>query len=434
MAVEVVSALERKVNFNVSKEVVNSQVAEQLKKYARQAKVQGFRPGKAPKHIVEQMYGGKAYEDALNEQLNKKFVDQLVEHKLNIVGYPKFDLTSSEGEEFIFAASFEVMPEVKLGDLASKEVERPICVLSDKDVETTIDILRKQRATHVVSEGAAAENGDKVTIDFLGKVDGVEFDGGKAEDYPFVLGQGWMLPDFETGVQGMKAGESKDVNVNFPESYHAENLKGKTAVFTITVKEVAKQELPELTPEFVKTLGVEDGTEASLRTEIKENLQREVDRRLKIKARDNALQALSEVSPLEVPGALVHDEIHNMMKNAEENMKKQGYKADQINLTHEMFEKDAKNMVTLRLLVQEFIKENSITASDDEVKKVVEDMASMYEDPTDYLAWYFQDEQRVNNAKAMAMEQKVTDSIYAKAQAKETAMSYEDIMKMQVQY
>lgn len=434
MAFEVVSALKRKVNFNVSKEVVNSQVAEQLKKYARQAKVQGFRPGKAPKHIVEQMYGGKAYEDALNEQLNKKFVDQLVEHKLNIVGYPKFDLTSSEGEEFVFAASFEVMPEVKLGDLASKEVEKPVCVLTDRDVETTIDILRKQRATHVVAEGAVAENGDKVTIDFLGKVDGVEFDGGKAEDYPFVLGQGWMLPDFETGVQGMKAGESKDVNVNFPESYHAENLKGKTAVFTITVKEVAKQELPELTPEFVKTLGVEDGTEASLRAEIKENLQREVDRRLKIKARDNALQALSEVSPLEVPGALVHDEIENMMKNAEENMKKQGYKADQINLTHEMFEKDAKNMVTLRLLVQEFIKENSITASDDEVKKVVEDMASMYEDPTDYLAWYFQDEQRVNNAKAMAMEQKVTDSIYAKAQAKETTMSYEDIMKMQVQY
>ena len=434
MAFEVVSALKRKVNFNVSKEVVNSQVAEQLKKYARQAKVQGFRPGKAPKHIVEQMYGGKAYEDALNEQLNKKFVDQLVEHKLNIVGYPKFDLTSSEGEEFVFAASFEVMPEVKLGDLASKEVEKPVCVLTDRDVETTIDILRKQRATHVVAEGAVAENGDKVTIDFLGKVDGVEFDGGKAEDYPFVLGQGWMLPDFETGVQGMKAGESKDVNVNFPESYHAENLKGKTAVFTITVKEVAKQELPELTPEFVKTLGVEDGTEASLRAEIKENLQREVDRRLKIKARDNALQALSEVSPLEVPGALVHDEIENMMKNAEENMKKQGYKADQVNLTHEMFEKDAKNMVTLRLLVQEFIKENSITASDDEVKKVVEDMASMYEDPTDYLAWYFQDEQRVNNAKAMAMEQKVTDSIYAKAQAKETTMSYEDIMKMQVQY
>lgn len=433
MSVEVVSTLERKVNFNVSKDLVNSNVAEQLKKYAKQAKVQGFRPGKAPKHIVEQMYGGRAYEDALNEQLNQKFVEQLVEHKLNIVGYPKFDLSSSEGEEFLFVATFEVMPEVKLGDLSTKELEKPTCTLTEADVDTTINILRTQRATHEVSDSAAA-NGDKVTIDFVGTVDGVEFDGGKAEDYPFVLGQGWMLPDFETGVTGMKAGETKQVTVNFPDTYHAENLKGKAALFGITVKEVAKQVLPELTADFVKTLGVEDGTEASLRVEIKDNLQREVNRRLKLKSRDNALQGLSEVSPLEVPSAMVHEEVHNMMKNAEENMKKQGYKPEQIKLTHEMFEKDAKNMVVLRLLVQEFIKENELTVSDEEVKKVVEDMASMYEDATDYLSWYFEDEQRVNNAKAMAMEQKVTDGIFAKAQTKDVAISYEDIMKMQVQY
>ena len=433
MSVEVVSTLERKVSFNVSKEVVNTKVAAELKKYAKQAKVQGFRPGHAPKKMVEEMYGSRAFEDAINEQLNKKFVEILVEQKLDIVGYPKFDLTTSEGEEFVFDATFEVMPEVKLGDLSTKELAKPSCVLSDADVDTTIDILRKQRATHSVSD-EAAENGDKVTVDFLGTVDGVEFDGGKAEAYPFVLGQGWMLPDFETGVIGLKAGEAKEVSVSFPAEYHAENLKGKTAVFTITVKEVAKQTLPELTAEFVKTLGVEDGTEESLRKEIKENLQREVNRRVKLKARDNALQALSEVSPLEVPGALVHDEVHNMMKNAEENMKKQGYKADQIKLTHEMFEKDAKNMVVLRLLVQEFIKENALSVSDDEVKVVVEDMAEMYEDSGDYLGWYFQDEQRVNNAKAMAMEQKVTDGIFAKTQTKDVAISYEEIMKMQVQY
>lgn len=434
MTVEVVSTLERKVQFNVEKAVVNSKVADELKKYARKAKVQGFRPGKAPKHIVEQMYGGKAYEDALNEQLNKKFVDQLVEYKLNIVGYPKFDLTSSEGDEFVFAATFEVMPEVKLGDLAGKEVEKPSCQLNDKDVETTIDILRKQRATHEICVDGVAESGDKVTVDFLGKVDGVEFDGGKAENYPFIIGQGWMLPDFEAGVTGLKAGESKDVEVAFPAEYHAENLKGKTAVFTIKVTEVAKPKLPEMTAEFVKTLGVEDGTEESLRKEIKENLQREVERRVKIKSRDNALQALAEVSPLEVPNALVHDEIHNMMNAAEENMKKQGYKPEQIKLTHEMFEKDARKMVTLRLLVSEFIKANELTVSDDEVKNVVSDMATMYEDPTDYQEWYFKDETRVNNAKAMAMEQKVTETIFSKAQTKAIEMSYEDVMKMQVQY
>lgn len=433
MSVEIVSNLERKVNFNVSKASVDANVQAQLKKYAKDAKVQGFRPGKAPKHIVEQMYGGKAYQDALNEQLNKQFVDQIVEHKLNIVGYPKFDLTSSEGEDFVFVATFEVMPEVKLGDLSTKEIEKPVCTLTEKDIETTIDILRKQRATHIVSEEAAA-NGDKVTVDFVGTVDGVEFEGGKAENYPFVLGQGWMLVDFEKGVEGLKAGESKEVEVQFPAEYHAENLKGKTAVFNITVKEVSKQQLPELNAEFIQSIGVAAGTEEGLRAEIKENLQREVDRRVKNKARDNALQALSEVSPLDVPGAMVHDEIHHMMHNAEENMKQQGYKADQIKLTHEMFEKDAKNMVTLRLLVQEFIKENQIAVSDDEVKKVVEEMATMYEDATDYLAWYFQDEQRVNNAKAMAIEQKVTEAIFAKGQAKEVAISYEDVMKLQQQY
>jgi trigger factor len=433
MTVEVVSALERKLNFNISKDVVTGLVGEKLKKYSRQAKVQGFRPGKAPKHIVEQMYGGQAYEDALNEQINKTFVDQLVEHKLNIVGYPKFDLTSSEGEEFVFAATFEVMPEVTLGDLATKEIERPSCTLTSDDVEKTIEVLRKQRASHAISDEAAAE-GDKVTIDFLGTVDGVEFEGGKAENYPFVLGQGWMLPDFEAGVTGLKAGESTEVTVSFPETYHAENLKGKAAVFTIKVNEVAKQQLPELTAEFIQSLGVAAGDADSLRKEIKDNLQREVDRRIKLKARDNALQALAEVSPLEVPHALVHDEIHNMMQNAEENMKKQGYKPEQIKLTHEMFEKDAKNMVTLRLLVQEFIKVHNLEVTDEEVQAVVEDMAGMYEDPADYVAWYFQDQQRVNNAKAMAMEQKVTAAIYDQAQVKDTAIGYEDIMKMQMQY
>ena len=208
MAVEVINTLERKVSFNVNKEVVNSLLADKLKGYAKKAKVQGFRPGKAPKHIVEQMYGGAAYEDALNDQINKQFVAELVEHKLQVVGQPKFDLTSSEGEEFAFVATFEVMPEVVLGSLEGKEIEKPECSLTDKDVDTTIDILRKQRSTHEVVADANAENGDKVTIDFLGKVDGVEFEGGKAENYPFVIGQGWMLPDFEAGVLGMKSGES----------------------------------------------------------------------------------------------------------------------------------------------------------------------------------------------------------------------------------
>ena len=432
MSVEVVQGLQRKATFSIKKDDVQSSVKTELKKYAKDAKAQGFRPGKVPANIVEQMYGGKAYEDSLNTHLNKKFIDLVVEHKLELSGYPKFDLTSSEGEEFVFAATFEVMPEVVLGDIASIVVEKPVCEFNEQNIDKTIEMLRKQRANYVAAADKESDNEDKVTIDFVGTVDGVEFEGGKAENYPFVLGQGMMLPDFEAGIKGKKAGESITVDVNFPENYHAENLKGKKAVFNITVKNVEVQELPSLDEEFIKSIGVADGTETALRSEIKENLNREVNRRLHIKVRENALNGLSNVSPIEVPHNMVHDEIHHMMKNTEENMKKQGYQPEQIKLTHDMFAHDAKRMVTLRMLVQEFIKQNTITVNDDEVKAVVADMASMYEDPTEYVAWYFTDESRVNSARAIAMENKVIELILSKAQVKETPVDYEELMRQQM--
>ena len=432
MSVEVVQGLQRKATFSIKKDDVQSSVKTELKKYAKDAKAQGFRPGKVPANIVEQMYGGKAYEDSLNTHLNKKFIDLVVEHKLELSGYPKFDLTSSEGEEFVFAATFEVMPEVVLGDIASIVVEKPVCEFNEQNIDKTIEMLRKQRANYVAAADKESDNEDKVTIDFVGTVDGVEFEGGKAENYPFVLGQGMMLPDFEAGIKGKKAGESITVDVNFPENYHAENLKGKKAVFNITVKNVEVQELPSLDEEFIKSIGVADGTETALLSEIKENLNREVNRRLHIKVRENALNGLSNVSPIEVPHNMVHDEIHHMMKNTEENMKKQGYQQEQIKLTHDMFAHDAKRMVTLRMLVQEFIKQNTITVNDDEVKAVVADMASMYEDPTEYVAWYFTDESRVNSARAIAMENKVIELILSKAQVKETPVDYEELMRQQM--
>ena len=431
MSVEVVQGLQRKATFSVKKDDVQASVKTELRKYAKDAKVQGFRPGKAPANVVEQIYGGKAYEDALNNHLNRKFVDLVVEHKLELSGYPKFDLTNSEGEEFIFAAIFEVMPTIVLGDLTTLEIEKPTCEMTDEAVEKTITMLRKQRATYATSTNAAATD-DKVTIDFVGTVDGVEFDGGKAEDYQFVLGQGMMLPDFEAGVSGLKAGENTTVEVNFPDNYHAENLKGKKASFNITVKGVENQQLPELTNEFIQSIGVAAGDEETLRKEIKDNLAREVNRRLHIKTRESVLNGLSKISPIDVPHAMVHDEIHHMMNTTEENMKKQGYPAEQIKLTHEMFDHDAKRMVTLRLLVQEFIKQNNVNINDEDVKTVVADMASMYEDPTEYITWYYTDEARVNNAKAIAMENKVTELILAKAKVKPTEISYDDLMRQQM--
>jgi trigger factor len=432
MSVEVVQGLQRKATFSIKKDDVQASVKTELKKYAKDAKAPGFRPGKVPVNIVEQMYGGKAYEDSLNSHLNKKFFDLVVEHKLDLAGYPKFDLTQSEGEEFVFAAIFEVMPEIKIGDLTTLEIEQPTCEFNEQNIDKTIEMLRKQRANYVANPNKAANNEDKVTIDFVGTVDGVEFEGGKAENYPFVLGQGMMLPDFEAGIQGKKAGDHVEVEVNFPDNYHAENLKGKKAVFNITVQNVEEQQLPELNEDFIKAIGVNDGNESSLRSEIKENLNREVKRRLHVKTRENVLNGLRMASPLDVPHNLVHDEIHHMMNTTTENMKKQGYKPEQIKLTHEMFEHDAKRMVTLRLLVQEFIKQNDVKVSDDEVKAVVLDMASMYEDPTEYVAWYYTDEARVNNARAIAMENKVIDLILSKAKLTPAPIEYEELMRQQI--
>jgi trigger factor len=428
MTVEVLSGLQRKATFSISKDAIKQLTQQELKKYAKTAKAQGFRPGKVPATIVEQMYGGKAYEDALNDEISKKFSAIVDENKLNLAGYPKIDLTTDEGEDFVFAALFEVMPEVVIGDITTQEVVKPTCELTDADIEKTIQVLREQRANYVETQKAAA-NGDKVTIDFIGTVDGVAFDGGKAEDYPFILGKNQMLPEFEAGILGLQIGETKEVEVNFPENYHAENLKGKKAIFNITLKKVAAQQLPELSEEFINSVGVNAGTIEALKEEIRTNLNHEIKHRLHARLRENALNALNAVSPLEVPSNMVHDEIHHMMDRTKENMQKQGYKTDQIKLTHEMFEHDAKRFVTLRFLVQKFVEDNKMTVNDDEVKAVVTDMASLYEDPAEYISWYYTDQARVENAKAITMENKVIDKIASLAKIKEVAISYEELMQ-----
>lgn len=428
MSIEVVKGLERKVTFTIKKDAVQASVQEELKKYSKKAKIQGFRPGKAPANVVEKMYGGNAYEDSLNNHIQNKFSEVVVEHKIAVASHPKYDLTSSEGEEFIFAATFEVMPEIKLNDLSKLEIEKPKCELTDENIEQTIKILRKQRATYTDSNKAAA-NDNKVKIDFAGTIDGKEFQGGSANDYEFVLGQKQMLPEFEAGILGLNIGESKDVNVKFPENYHAEEFRNKDAIFKITVKAVQNEVLPELDAEFLQSVGVKDGTEATLRIEIKDNLGREINRRLNIKLRENVLNALLIANPIDVPHSIVHDEIHRMMDNTKENMKQRGYKEEQIKLTHDMFSTDAKRMVTLRLLIQELIRETKLTVNEAEVKVIVTDLASSYDDAEEYIKWYYSDKARVNNAEAIAMENKVTKHITDCAKVKEVDVDYEKLMQ-----
>lgn len=434
MTIEVLEGLKRKATLEIEKQLIQDLVNKEIKKQAKKTKIAGFRPGKAPLQMVEQMYGMKAYEEALNTQINQSFFTFVTEEKLILAGRPEFNLIegNDESAKFIFSAEFEVMPEVVVGDLSTKEIEMFSCTVADEQVNKTVELLRKQRATYTEVVDKPASDNDRVTIDFVGTVDGVPFDGGKAEGYAFLLGNKHMLPEFEAGIQGLKSSESKDVEVNFPASYHAENLKGKKAVFHITVKKVEEAQLPEMNEEFIELLGVADGKLDSLRAEIKQNLDREINRRIRVKNRESAFKGLLDVSPMEVPYSLVHDEIHHMMDSTKEDMKKQGQNIENIKLTHEMFVADARRIVTLRFLVSELIKTNQLAVTDDEIKAVVEDMASMYEDPAEYIEWYYKDRSRLEQAKAMALEEKVIKHILSLAKIVETAVSYDDLIQQAV--
>jgi trigger factor len=382
-------------------------------------------------NVLEKMYGGNAFEDALNSHIQKKFSAAILEDKVAIASTPKYDLTSSEGEEFIFAVTFEVLPEVKLNDLTTLEIEKSKCDLTEANIEQTLKVLRKQKATYVEANQPAANN-DKVKIDFVGTIDGQEFNGGSAHDYEFILGQNSMLPEFEAGIIGLNINEEKAVNVKFPENYHAAEFRNKDAVFKITLKAVKHEVLPELNDEFIKSIGVNDGLETTLRTEIKDNLGREINRRLNVKLRENTLNALLRANPIDTPHEMVHDEIHRMMENTEKRMKEHGYKPEQIKLTHDMFSADAKRLVTLRLLIQELIKEHKLTINDDDTKAIVTDLAANYDDKDEYVKWYYSDKARVENAKAMAMEHKVTKFITDQAKLTEVDVEYEKLMQEQI--
>lgn len=429
MTIEIIDSIKRKVNLTIDKESIQKLTQTELKKYAKEAKIPGFRPGKIPQAKLEQLYGGRAYEDALNKELNQRFSTLVVQEKLDIVGEPKFNLTTSEGDEFIFEITFEVMPEVKLADISEKSIELISCELSEEDIDTTIDILKKQRATYNEVSDKGASKDDKVVIDFSGSVDGVKFEGGSANDYEFILGNGTMLPDFESGVLGMQVKETKTIEVNFPDNYNSVELKGKTAQFDITLKKLMTPILPELNSEFIISIGVADGNLDTLRKDIKDNLSKEVERRIQMKSRESVLNVLYEANPLEVPGSLVHDEIHHMMDRTKDNMLKQGYPEDKIQLTHDMFKTDAKRIVSLRILISQLIKDHSIAISEDDTRAIVLDMASMYNDPEEYMKWFYSDQNNVNNARNSAMEAKVVEFIKSQLKVTTTTLSYSELMK-----
>ncbi|WP_297478292.1 trigger factor [uncultured Photobacterium sp.] len=426
VTVETTEGLERHLTITVPAANIEDAVAAELRKIAKTRRFDGFRPGKAPMKMVAKMFGASVRQDILGEVMHRHFIEAIVKEKINPAGAPTFTpVEMAEGKDLVFKASFEVFPEIELVGLDKVVVEKPVVTVTDADVDGMLDTLRKQQATWTDVE-AAAEADSRVTIDFVGTIDGEEFDGGKAEGFALAMGQGRMIPGFEEGVVGHKAGDEFTVEVTFPEEYHAENLKGKSAVFAITLHKVEAQQLPELTEEFVAKFGIEDGSVEGLKTEVRKNMERELKQAVKGRIKDQVLNGLVEQNDITVPAALIDQEIEALRKQAAQRFG--GDAKNMPELPRELFEEQAKRRVVVGLLVGEVIKAEELAADEERVNAIIAEMASAYEDPTEVVKYYASNEQLMNNMRNVALEEQAIDALLAKAQVSDKEVSFNDLM------
>jgi trigger factor len=431
VTVETLDKLERKITLTLPVDVIVSEVDKRLKRLARQVKVDGFRPGKVPMNIVAQRYGYSVHHEVMNDKVGELFNSAANEAQLRVAGQPRISEKDGAPEgQMLFDAVFEVYPEVKLGDLEQLAVDKVAAEVTEEAIDRTIEILRKQRRSFAQrSLDGAAQDSDRVTIDFEGKIDGEPFQGGKAEDFQFLLGEGQMLKEFEDAVRGMKSGESRTFPLNFPADYHGKDVAGKQADFLVTLKKVEAAHLPEVTDELAKSLGVAEATVEGLRADIRKNLQREVKSRLQGRNKQAALDALAAQAELELPKASVQAEVDRMAEGARADLKARGIKdADKAPIPEDLFRPQAEKRVRLGLVVAELVRSNELHATPEQIKSHIEELASGYEKPADVVRWYYSDMSRLGQVEALVIENNVTDFILSKAKVNEKAVSFEELM------
>ena len=431
VTVETLEKLERKITLTLPADVIATEVDKRLKRLARQVKVDGFRPGKVPMSIVAQRYGYSVHYEVMNDKVGELYSSAANEAQLRVAGQPR--ITEKDGApegEMHFDAVFEVYPEVAFGDLAAIEVERVTAEVSSEAIDKTIDILRKQRRTFAQrAMDTAAQVGDRVTIDFEGKIDGEPFQGGKANDFQFMLGEGQMLKEFEDAVTGMKSGESKTFPLNFPADYHGQEVAGKQADFLVTVKKIEAAHLPELTDELAKSLGVAEGTVDALRADIRKNLERELKFRVQGRNKQAALDALAKQAQLDLPNASVQAEVQRMIEGARADLKARGIKdADKAPIPEDIFRPQAEQRVRLGLVVAELVRAHNLHATPEQIKGHVEELASSYEKPEEVVRWYYGDMSRLGQVEAIVIENNVTEFILGKAKVTDKAVSFDELM------
>jgi trigger factor len=405
VTVESTGALERRMRVEVPIERIENEVDSRLKSVGRTAKIKGFRPGKVPAKVVRQRYGKQVRQEVLGEIMQKSYSDAVVQENLRPAGGPKIETEKEDGKSFTYVATFEVLPEVELKDLDKIKVDKPDVDIGDEDLDDMLMSLRKQRATWEEVKRKSKE-GDRVIVDFNGTIDGEEFQGGTGTEIPVILGQGQMLPDFEKGLKGIKKDEEKTIKVKFPKDYHAEDLAGKKAEFLIKTHRVEQEVLPEVDDEFAEAFNVTEGGLEQFKKDVLENMEREAEQKIKGDVREQILEQLIEKNPIDVPHALVHEEMHAMQHEA---MQRLGIEDHDQAPPMDNFKEAGEKRVRLGLLLRQVITENNITVDEAAMRARVEEMCAGYENAEDMVDMYMQNPQIMQQVEPMVVEQLAVD-------------------------
>ncbi|MBL8350934.1 MAG: trigger factor [Burkholderiaceae bacterium] len=431
VTVETLEKLERRITLLIPANDLNSEIEARLKKLSRTVKADGFRPGKVPLSVVAQRYGYSVQNEVMNDKIGQAFASAANEAQLRVAGVPKVTPKQEAPEgQLAFDATFEVYPEVKLGDLSAVEVERVSSEVTEAAIDRTVDILRKQRRSFAQRPAHQyAEEGDRVTIDFEGKIDGEPFAGGKAEAFQFIIGEGQMLEQFDKAVRGMVVGDSKTFPLQFPADYHGKDVAGKEADFLVTMKKIEQQHLPELDEAFIKSLGIADGTVEALRADVKKNLEREVRFRVLARNKAAAMDALVKVAELDVPRALVDSELERLVANAREDLKQRGVKdADKAPIPTELFQPQAERRVRLGLAVAELVRAHNLQARPEQLQAHIEELSQSYEKPAEVMRWYLSDRQRMAEVEAVVIENNATQHVLGQVRISDKALPFDELM------
>ena len=426
--VEQLGTLERRLQMSLPVEGIEREIDARLKKMARNVKMPGFRPGKVPMKLVAQTYGPQVRSEVLGDAVQKAFNDAVREANLRVAGQPRIEPKREPAAGAIeFSATFEIYPEVKVGDVSAALVERPQVTVDDAAVERTLELLRKQRVTYAAVERAAAD-GDRLTVDFSGTIGGAPFAGGEAQGFAFVLGEGRMLPEFEAAGRGMRAGESKAFSLSFPADYHGREVAGKTAEFSLAVKRVEAPQLPPLDADFARGLGVADGDLARMRADVRQNVEREVAKRIEARVKHQALEALVAATRLDLPKSLVALETRELAERAAADLRARGLQVEKLPLDPAAFEETARRRVALGLIIAELARAEKLQPKPAEVRALIEQEAQSYESPAEVVKWFYMQPQRLQEMEGMALEANVVKWVLGKAKVADKAMAFDELM------